>query len=117
MPPNGRFIRASPPACYIIDSLRSSHTLEENSSRDASYVMARHKELRAAGHTIFIIHHESKKGGYRGSTAWFDLADHILRLAGSERSGSDEEVDEDDFDLPIRLGTWREEPFLFRYAI
>ncbi len=93
-----------PPGLFIIDSLRSSHLLEENSSKDASLIMARHKEIRALGNTIILIHHENKIGGYRGSTAWFDLSDHILKFSRVQRIGSDEDAEEDDFDLPIRLG-------------
>ncbi len=93
-----------PPGLFIIDSLRSSHLLEENSSKDAAFVMARHKEIRALGNTIILIHHENKIGGYRGSTAWFDLSDHILKFSRVKRIGSDEDAEEDNFDLPIRLG-------------
>jgi hypothetical protein len=93
-----------PPGLFIIDSLRSSHLLEENSSKDASFIMARHKEIRALGNTIILIHHENKLGGYRGSTAWFDLSDHILKFSRVKKVGSDEDAEEDDFDLPIRLG-------------
>jgi hypothetical protein len=96
--------KAFPPGLFIVDSLRSSHLLEENSSRDASLIMARLKEIRALGNTIILIHHESKSGGYRGSTAWFDLADHILKFGRVRKIGSDEDVEEDDFTLPIRLG-------------
>ena len=66
--------------------------------------MARHKEIRALGNTIILIHHENKLGSYRGSTAWFDLCDHILKFGRVERIGSDQDVEEDNFDLPIRLG-------------
>jgi putative DNA primase/helicase len=93
-----------PPGLFIIDSLRSSHLLEENSSKDASFIMARHKEIRASGSTIILIHHENKVGGYRGSTAWFDLSDHILKFSRVKKIGSDEDAEGDDFDLPIRLG-------------
>jgi hypothetical protein len=93
-----------PPGLFIIDSLRSSHLLEENSSKDASFIMAHHKEIRASGSTIILIHHENKVGGYRGSTAWFDLSDHILKFSRVKKIGSDEDVEGDDFDLPIRLG-------------
>ncbi len=92
-----------PPGLFIIDSLRSSHLLEENSSKDASLIMARHKEIRSLGNTIILIHHENKVGGYRGSTAWFDLSDHILKFSRVKSIGSDEDAEEDDFDLPIRL--------------
>ncbi len=93
-----------PPGLFIIDSLRSSHFLEENSSKDASFIMARLKEIRAQGFTIILIHHENKIGGYRGSTAWFDLSDHILKFSRVKRIGSDEDAEEDDLNLPIRLG-------------
>lgn len=99
-----KIYKTFPPGLFIIDSLRSSHLLEENSSKDASFIMARHKEIRALGNTIILIHHENKIGGYRGSTAWFDLPDHILKFSRVKRIGSDEDAEEDDFDLPIRLG-------------
>jgi len=102
--PEWEIYKSFPPGLFIIDSLRSSHTLEENSSKDASFVMARHKEIRARGNTIILIHHENKTGGYRGSTAWFDLSDHILKFSRVKRVGSDEDAGEDDLDLPIRLG-------------
>ena len=93
-----------PPGLFIIDSLRSSYMDEENSSKVAAFVMARLKEIRALGSTFSLIHHENKLGGYRGSTAWFDLSDHILKFSRVRKVGSDEDVEEDDFDLPIRLG-------------
>jgi len=96
--------KAFPPGLFIIDSLRSSHLLEENSSKDANFIMARHKEIRALGNTIILIHHENKIGGYRGSTAWFDLSDHILKFSRVKAIGSNEDSPEDDFSLPIRLG-------------
>jgi hypothetical protein len=96
--------KSFPPGLFIIDSLRSSHLLEENSSKDASLIMARHKEIRALGHTITLIHHENKIGGYRGSTAWFDLSDHILKFSRVQKIGSDIDAEEENFDLPIRLG-------------
>jgi len=96
--------KSFPPGLFIIDSLRSSHLLEENSSKDASLIMSRHKEIRAKGNTVILIHHENKLGGYRGSTAWFDLADHILKFSRVKGVGSDEDATEDDFNLPIRLG-------------
>jgi hypothetical protein len=96
--------KSFPPGLFIIDSLRSSHFLEENSSKDASFIMARLKEIRALGNTIILIHHENKIGGYRGSSAWFDLSDHILKFGRVKRVGSDEDTEEDDLSLPIRLG-------------
>jgi hypothetical protein len=93
-----------PVGLFIVDSLRSSHLLDENSSRDASLIMAHLKEVRSNGSTIILIHHESKAGGYRGSTAWFDLSDHILKFSRVKKIGSDEDTNQEDLDLPIRLG-------------
>jgi len=93
-----------PKGLIIFDSLRSSHHGEENSSRDAGFVMDRYREIRALGNTVILIHHENKIGGYRGSTAWFDLVDHVLKFNRVKKVGSDEEADEEDFTLPIRLG-------------
>lgn len=93
-----------PKGLIIFDSLRSSHHGEENSSKDAGFVMDRYREIRALGNTVILLHHENKIGGYRGSTAWFDLVDHVLKFSRVKRIGSDEEGDEDDFTLPIRLG-------------
>lgn len=101
---NWEIYKRFPPGLFIVDSLRSSHLLEENSSRDASFIMARFKEIRALGNTIILIHHENKIGGYRGSTAWFDLSDHILKFSRVKGIGSNEDAAEDELDLPIRLG-------------
>jgi putative DNA primase/helicase len=93
-----------PLGLFIIDSLRSSYLDEENSSKVASFIMGRHKEIRSLGNTIILIHHENKIGSYRGSTAWFDLSDHILKFSRVKEIGSDKDIDDDDFNLPIRLG-------------
>lgn len=93
-----------PPGLFIIDSLRSSYLDEENSSKVAAFIMARFKEVRSMGNTVILIHHENKIGSYRGSTAWFDLSDHILKFSRVKEIGSDKDVDDDNFNLPIRLG-------------
>lgn len=95
--------KAFPKGLIIFDSLRSSHHGEENSSKDAGFIMDRYREIRSLGNTIILIHHENKLGGYRGSTAWFDLVDHVLKFNRVRKIGSDEEGDENDFNLPIRL--------------
>jgi len=66
----------------IIDSLRSSHNLDENSSRDMALIMNRLKEVREKSITILCLHHTSKadQKTYRGSSAIVDLADHTLSL-------------------------------------
>ena len=80
------------PRCLIIiDSLRSSHLADENSSKDMAAVMENFKMLRRLGFTVCVIHHSPKKGSrisYRGSTVVQDQCDHMLAIAGlSSRSG------------------------------
>jgi hypothetical protein len=66
--------------------------------------MGRYKEIRSLGSTVILIHHDNKIGGYRGSTAWFDLSDHILQFSRVKKVGDDKGVDQsEDFNLPIRL--------------
>ncbi len=94
------------PGLIIFDSLRASHHLDENSSRDMTFIMSRLKELRSMGFTVIGILHSSKADarGYRGSSALIDQCDHALALERVKKVGSDETVDfEDETDLPLRL--------------
>lgn len=99
--------KALTPGLLIFDTLRSAQLLDENSSRDMALIMGRLKELREMGFTILLIHHSPKADDrkYKGSTAISDLADHCLVLERVRAVGSDELAeDQDDEDLPIRLG-------------
>lgn len=95
-----------PPGLLIFDTLRASQLLDENSSRDMALVMMRLKELRDMGFTIILIHHTPKadERTYKGSTAIQDLCDHVLSLERVRSIGDDREADEDDWNLPLRLG-------------
>jgi len=86
----------------IIDSLRSSQTGDENSSRDMAIILGRLKELREQGRTILLYHHTSKvdERTFRGSMAITDLADHVLAMhrvkpTTFEELGDDIEPDPD----------------------
>jgi archaellum biogenesis ATPase FlaH len=105
------------PGLLIIDTLRSSQHKDENDSKDMSFIMARLKELRDIGFTIVLLHHTPKSNDrtYKGSTAIFDLSDHVLALY-KVRKGRPEEIidDDDDEDVVYRIGTkdkTRYEPF------
>lgn len=95
----------------IIDSLRASHNLEENSSRDMALIMNRLKELREEGEKgreILILHHTPKFDSSisKGSTAIVDLADQVISFA-RVKNFEGEEIDttiQDDAAL-YRLGT------------
>jgi len=97
-----------PGSLVIFDTLRAAHDGDENSSQDAALVMGRLKELRENGLEIVAQHHTGKADErvYRGSTAFSDLADHVLDFHRVRR-GSLEEIDEDtcDPDALFSLGT------------
>ncbi len=104
------------PGVLIVDTFRSSQLLDENSSKDMALIMERWKELRELGFTIILLHHTQKADNrtYKGSTAILDLVDHVLGLERVRGVGSDTVVDDDEEDLPFRLGTrekTRYEPF------
>ena len=101
----------------VFDTLRASHSGDENSSQDAEIVMGRLKELRELDHTIIVIHHTTKVDGrvYKGSSAWVDLADHTLSFHRVKKNTL-EEIDDAGFDPDalLSLGTGlktRFEPF------
>ena len=89
-------------AVLIFDTLRASHSKDENSSEHMAMVMERVKELRDCGFTVILLHHTPKNSEKisKGSTTIVDLADHILNLSRVRRSngGDDKLVDEDDDD-------------------
>jgi len=66
----------------IFDTLRAAHHGDENSSLDMAKIMEKLKELRELGYTILLLHHTPKSSNqiYKGSTAIFDLVDHVLCL-------------------------------------
>ncbi len=71
-----------PAGLIVFDTLRASHSLEENNSKDMALILERLKELRTLGFTIVLLHHTSKadKLTPKASTAIIDLADHVLIL-------------------------------------
>jgi hypothetical protein len=93
----------------FIDTARACQDGDENSSQDVGLVMGRLKEIREQGNEIVLLHHTGKVNdrGYKGSTAWVDLADHVLSLH-TVRRGTLEEIDDDggpDPDALFSLGT------------
>jgi len=107
-------------AVLIFDTLRASHSGDENDSRDMARVMDRVKQLRDSGFTIILIHHTAKGAGNsaKGSTAIVDMADHALNLSipnSSKPNGNyQDETQEVGPDTIYRFG-WRDktrfEPF------
>ena len=94
------------PGFMIVDSLRAAQLLDENSSRDMTIIMMRLKVLRDLGFTPVLIHHtpKSDERTYKGSTAIQDQCDHVLSLDRVKSVGSEQEIDEEDLDSPLRLG-------------
>jgi hypothetical protein len=102
----------------IFDTARSSFDGDENSSQDVGLVMSRLKEIRELGNDVLLLHHTPKlnERASKGSTAWEDLADHVLafyKVKKETLEDTDEEVDFDPRAL-LSLGTGRKtryEPF------
>jgi hypothetical protein len=98
------------PGLLIFDTLRASQGKDENNSQDMAFIMNRLKELRDIGFTILILHHTPKGNDrtYKGSTAIFDLSDHVLGLYKVKKGGKpDEELDDNDDneESTFRFGT------------
>jgi archaellum biogenesis ATPase FlaH len=94
----------------IFDTLRASHSKDENSSEHMAMIMERIKELRDCGFTVILLHHTPKNSATisKGSTAIVDLADHILNLSRVRRSNGGEDKliadDDDDEEAVYRFG-------------
>ncbi len=103
-------------ALIIIDTLRASQSKDENDSRHMAFIMNRLKELRDMGFTIILLHHTPKSNDrtYKGSTAIFDLSDHVLSLHKVNKGNFQEVEDDDSEDCCYKFGTkdkTRYEPF------
>ena len=98
-----------PGSLVIFDTLRASYDGKENDSDVAALVMGRLKELRELNLDIIALHHTSKADDRRskGSTAWTDLADHVLDFHRHRRYDLKEIDDDDpgDQDTLFSLGT------------
>lgn len=102
----------------IFDTARSSFDGDENSSQDVGLVMNHLKEIRELGNDVLLLHHTPRRNerASKGSTAWEDLADHVLafyKVKKETLEDTDEEVDFDPRAL-LSLGTGRKtryEPF------
>jgi len=101
--------RKLPPGLIIFDTLRASHTGDENNSQQMSFVMNNLKDLRDSGFTIIVLHHTAKSNErtYKGSTAILDMADHCLGIY-RVKNGTDNEIADDksdDGEKSYRFGT------------
>lgn len=69
-------------ALIVLDSVRDFIVGSDmNSDRDIGPVMEKLKSLREAGATVIFLHHTSKEGGYKGSTAFRDSVDMSYALS------------------------------------
>jgi len=83
-------IRAQKPDLVIVDSLRKTHTLDENDSRAPSLVMNAWRYLLGSGTALLFIHHARKTPieytaadddqGARGTGAWLDDVDAQMQM-------------------------------------
>lgn len=102
-------LKQYPGAVFVFDTLRSSHSGDENSSETMTLIMSRLRTLRDAGATVILLHHTPKGNDrqFKGSGAIFDLCDQTLALYQTAKPGSDQEADDDDDDPEkvYRFGT------------
>jgi hypothetical protein len=111
-------LKSLPPGFIVIDTARSSFDGDENSSQDVGLIMNRLKELRERDNEVVLLHHtpRANERAAKGSTAWEDLADHVLsfyKVRKETLEDTDEEVVFDPGAL-LSLGTGRKtryEPF------
>lgn len=107
-----------PSGLLVFDTARSSFNGDENKSQDVGLVMNRLKELRELGNEIILLHHTPRANdrASKGSTAWEDLADHVLAFHKVHKATLEETDEEINFDSSalLSLGTGRKtryEPF------
>lgn len=98
-------------AVFVFDTLRSSHSGDENDSKVMTLIMRRMRQLRDAGATVVLLHHTPKSNDrqFKGSGAIFDLCDQTLALYQTKQVGSEQEAadDDDDPSKVYRFGTGR----------
>ncbi|MDW7759005.1 MAG: AAA family ATPase [Acidobacteriota bacterium] len=101
----------------IFDTTRAAHDGDENSSQDVSLFMGRLKEIRELDNDVLLLHHTTKlnERASKGSTAWSDLADHVLSFYKVKKCTL-EEIEDGCFDphALLSLGTGKKtryEPF------
>jgi len=103
--------KAVPSGLLVFDTARSSFDGDENKSQDVGLVMGRLKELRELDHEIILLHHtpRANERQSKGSTAWEDLADHVLAFYKVKRETLEETDEEINFDPQalLSLGTGR----------
>lgn len=75
-------LKAHPNALFVFDTLRSAQDGDENDSRVMAAVMKPIRMLRDQAGTVVLLHHTKKDADdvYKGSTAIFDLVDHVVGL-------------------------------------
>lgn len=103
--PDWELFRKLPSGSFLVfDTSRSSHNLDENDSATTALVMGRLKELRELDHDILLLHHTTKADDQnaKGSSGWYDLADHTLSFC-RVKHGTLEEVDDGGADDPGAL--------------
>lgn len=88
-------LRDLAPRLVIVDSLRKSHYLDENSSNAPVEVYGAWREIVGPQPTLLFVHHDRKVNrmfdgddteAWRGSRAWIDEVDTGLHLTRSSKS-------------------------------
>lgn len=90
-------LRQHPNCLFVFDTLRSAQDGDENDSRFMAGIMKSVRKLRDHGATIILLHHTKKSEDdvYKGSTAIFDLVDHVLGLYPFKKEKNSQESDDE----------------------
>lgn len=74
------------PALLVLDSLRQlTRGVDENDSTELSKALGGVRDLADTGPGVLLIHHNSRAGNARGTTAIFDTVDGHLNLRPNKR--------------------------------
>lgn len=97
----------------VFDTGRSFYDGKENDSDVAALVMNRLKEIRERGVTPVLLHHAPGRdpNASKGSTAWVDLADHVLAFHKVGRGTEEDDEGALDPETVFFLGTNRKTRF------
>lgn len=96
-------LKKYPGAVFVFDTLRSAQDGDENDSRFMASVMKPLRILRDLGATVILLHHTKKSSDdvYKGSTAIFDLVDHVVGLYPVKKAGENKESEGELAEIPI----------------
>ena len=87
-----RYLQETKPVLVIVDTLRKSHDMDENSSDTPVQVLGAWRDILGPDCTLLFLHHDRKSyegenmdEAARGSGAWLDEIDTAIHLVGKQK--------------------------------